>query len=107
MRGRPAREEILERRLEKGGPRLGVPVDVRIAGERAQRRAISGLACERPCPAIARDMRDDERRVVPLELLVRKAEPIHHAWPVALDEDVRPLEQLAEDLFAALVLQVD
>jgi hypothetical protein len=38
--------------------------------------------------------------------LPRKAQPVHHAGPEVLDDDVGALEQLAEDLLALVRLHV-
>ncbi|MNL23785.1 hypothetical protein D3C87_1451880 [compost metagenome] len=86
---------------------FGVAGDAHHARHALDDLVVGGQVRERAVLAEARDRAVDQARIHSLQVFMAKVEPLHHAGPEVLDQHIGAGHELAEDLLAARVLEVE
>ena len=77
------------------------------SGQRLQQHVLTRAIHVRPAGPIARSGRVNDTRILSLDLLITKPQPVHHPRTKVFGNDVRFHHQLAGNLNAALGFEVE
>ena len=99
-------QDVRDRDADRHGVIIRISTQPRNAGERLDEKVLAGLLAPRPVDAVPGDGAVDDAGVDLANRLISQAQPLHHAGPEILDDDVGARDELLHQREIPSILKV-